>query len=384
MRPQQNRKSSGWICLFCLLACPQLSAEPSEQQNDNENVPKRTEIHFDDLQKKYRIIGRLGKPVGEFHTIHGTWKRFDFSTKQLYLLITHIDHQCLSDPLLLPEKQLVKCGSDIYTSKLEIDPLTSSYWKQRDLLCCEYRVFEKIGFTGLPNEYWKEVGKQTRLELYYAKENQQSLNHPFQLSSTLFYVQSKFVKVSDLPQVSESLHQSDELHKKADDKRKQASQQKEQALIDISFSDLRDRYQIIGRLGKPIGEYSKIRGVWKRERVIRDRSPVRIMRFYITHIDGRSLKVRLDFDQRDGIFTRFSLEPFAAPEPHPEEFEIWELRVVESMGYAGLAKGYNSEIGYPGCLELNKIPDFKLISFLRYHRHPSIIRGEGFKRVLKP
>ena len=353
---------SGWLA--CSLLSVELHGQPPK------NTPQRTEIHFDDLKNNHQIIGRLGAPVGTFHTIHGTWKRIDFSSKQLYLLITHIDFKCLREPLLLPENQLIKCGSDMFTSKLKIDPETSTYWKHRDLFCCEYRVFEKIGFTGLPDDYWKETGSQTKLELYYAKENQESRNQPFELTSYLFYVRSKFVKVADLPR---KVH-SDPLPAGQGDTEKSNETTELQSPGDINFLDLRDRYRVIGRLGKPVGEYSTIRGVWKRERVFRDRRTVRIMRFYVTHIDGRALDKSLDFDQRDGIFRRFSLEPLDPSVPQPEESDVWELRVVESMRCSGLVKGYNSELGYPGCLELNWIPDFKLISSLSYHLHPEIIK----------
>lgn len=351
------------VVLFCHL----VKAESPLQEK--QNLEKRIEIHFDDLKNNYQIIGRLGKPVGEYHTIHGTWKRFDFSSKKLFLYVTHINYKRLSKPIIFPERYLIKCGT--FTPELEIDPETSSYWKNRNLFCCEYRIFEKIGITGFPDDYWKESSEQTAQALYYAKSEQENRDQPFELASCLLYVRSKFVKLTD--DYEEQANKA--IGSTVTTTSSEVVTEQPRDRIGIRFDDLRDRYRIIGRLGKPMGEYSTIRGVWKKERVIRDRRMVRFMRFYVTHIDGRVLKESLDFDQRDGIFRNYSWIPLDPPVPRPEEHNVWELRVVESMSYSGLAKNYNREIGYPGCLELNWIPDFKLNSTLRYHHRPQIIKS---------
>ncbi|QDT40735.1 hypothetical protein Pan241w_07930 [Gimesia alba] len=374
VRPQRNRKSSGWICLFCLLACPQLSAEPPQQQNDNENVPKRTEIHFDDLQKKYRIIGRLGKPVGEFHTIHGTWKRFNFSGRQLFFQITHVNFQKLPEPQLYPERHF-KLAHLWATSKLNVDPDHSPI--------CEYRVWESLEYFGTPDDFWDESKLPPSISIlpgFAGREKKAAI--PLELTSELNYVKAKVLKQNEVKEklenstFSESRAAESSINPASD----QTGENRDKVLIDIGFYDLRDRYQIIGKLGKPLGEYSTIRGVWKRERATIGQRIRRFHRFYVTHIDGQELDKSVIINHRWDTISSYGVMPFKPAVPDPEETEVWEMRVVELMRNRGLAAGFNGEAGL---IEQHN-SFFELVNVLRYHRRPSIIKGEGFKRVLKP
>ncbi|WP_232103021.1 hypothetical protein [Gimesia maris] len=354
--------SSGCLSLYCFFICGQLLAEPSEEQKD---TSQQTEIHFDDLKDKYQIIGRLGKPVGEFHTIHGIWKRFNFSKRQLFFEVTHVNFQKLPEPQLYPERHF-KLAHPWATEKLKVDPDYSPI--------CEYRVWESLEYFGTPDDFWKESKLPESIGILPGfKDREKKEFIPLELTSELNYVKSRILNQEEVKNRLEKLvtagdsvaasivnYNSWLLNKKRSEGR-----------LDISFRDLQDRYRIIGKLGKPLGEYSKIRGVWKHERTTKGHDVRRLYRLYVTHIDGKPLDQRVIFDYWWDTITSYGVMPFKPPVPDPVETKVWEMRVVELMKNRGLPIGFNGEADL---IEQHN-SYFELDSILRYHHRPTILRG---------
>lgn len=347
------------VVLFCYL----VRAESPQQEK--QNAEKRIDIHFDDLKNNYRIIGRLGKPVGEYYTIHGTWKRFDFSSRQIFFHVTHVDFQPLPKPLIYPERHL-KLAHSWATLKLKVDPDNSPV--------CEYRVWESLEYFGTPDHFWKESNLPPSISIlpgFAGRESKAII--PLELTSELNYVKAKVLKQVE---VKENLKKSTISEHRivpssVNSASGQADKRGSKGRIDIGFYDLRDRYQIIGKLGKPLGEYSSISGVWKRERTTKGNRVHRLYRFYVTHIDGRTLDKSVIFDRWWDTISSYGVIPFQPPVPDPAETEIWKLRVVELMRHRGLPYGFNGEAGL--IEQHNRF--FELDSVLRYHHRPQIVKS---------
>jgi hypothetical protein len=86
-------------------------------------------------------------------------------------------------------------------------------------------------------------------------------------------------------------------------------------------------YQIIGLLGKPYGEVSKIRAVWEKEKVRSKPTNDAILR--ITHIDGK----RLEQNRQIVVYEPY-INHIKKPEDKPSlDNHVYEGRVFESGGY---------------------------------------------------
>ena len=358
----RNPISSGWLSLFCFFICGQLLAESPEQPQ--EDASQRTEIHFDDLKNKYQIIGRLGKPVGEYHTIHGTWKRFNFSKRQLFFQVTHVNFQKLSEPQLYPERHF-KLAHLWATEKLKVDPDHSPI--------CEYRVWESLEYFGTPDDFGKESGLPESIGIlpgFKSRDKKEFI--PLELTSELNFVKARVLNQEEVENRLEKIAAagSSVAASIVNYNAWLANKKRGEGRVDISFCDLQDRYRIIGKLGKPLGEYSTIRGVWKRERTTIGRDMRRLHRFYVTHVDGQLLKESIIFNHRWDTISSYGIMPFEPPVPDPVETEVWEMRVVELMKNRGLPSGFNGEAGL---IEQHN-SFFELDSVLRYHHRPSIIK----------
>lgn len=348
MKPQLYRTLFYWLMLLCFGGCPPLWADASDQLQNN--ASQRTRIHFDDLKNNYRIIGRLGKPVGTFHTIHGTWKRFNFSGRQLFFEVTHVDFRQLTEPQLYPERHF-KVALPWEIDQSRVDPDHS--------LIYEYRVWESLEYFGTPDDFWKESGLPESIGVlpgFKIKFEKEFL--PLELTSELNYVKVRSMNEEEANSRLAKLTVADS--------RLISSPQKR----DISFYNLRDQYQILGRLGKPLGEYSAIRGYWQKGKIPRGRDVYHLLLFHVTHLNGSALEKPIIFDRKWSGVQSYGGLPFDPPVGKPVESEIWEMRVVEVMRHKGMAAGYNREAGF--IEQHNSV--FELYDGLLFHSRPKIVR----------
>lgn len=363
MRTLGNRKSAGGLMLFSLLLGSLLSAETPEQPQ--ENTSPRPEIQFDELKNDYRIIGRLGKPVGEYHTIHGTWKRFNFSGRKLFFEVTHVNFQKLSEPQLYPERHF-KLSTPWATEKLKVDSDHSPV--------CEYRVWESLQYFGTPDAFWEESGLPESIGILPGfKRRDKTELIPLELTSELIYVKARILSQDEVKNRLEKIAAagSSVVSSIVDYDSWLANKKRSEGRRYISFYDLRDRFRIIGKLGKPLGEYSTIRGIWKRERTTRGNDIHRLYRFYVTHINGKLLEKNVIYDRWWDTISSYGVTPLDPPVPDPEENEVWEMRVVELIKNRGLPSGFNREAGL---IEQHN-SFFELDCVLRYHHRPSILKN---------
>ena len=120
------------------------SARTSTARSADKANKEAKPISFDELATTYRIIGRLGKPLGEFVTVRGMWEENKENVKfgSLTMRITHIDgREC--------DRNLVYHLRDVYSDTVKsVRPSHQDRW--------EIRGYETIEFTGTPKGYFEE------------------------------------------------------------------------------------------------------------------------------------------------------------------------------------------------------------------------------------
>src|SRR5262245_17379325 len=99
------------------------------------------------------------------------------------------------------------------------------------------------------------------------------------------------------------------------------SQSEPQSRKSISIDDIPQWVQIIGRLGKPLGEAVTVRGQWEQPP---GRAKVNALRFIILSVNGIKPEKPVWFHRRYVNVDRGSLEP----KIEPKNGDIWQLIAV--------------------------------------------------------
>jgi len=337
---------------FCVLMCVTVSLVDADRPtrtpaSGSQRSNKRIDIHFDDLVKR-RVIGRLGKPMGEYSGIRGVWKASAFSSRTMLFHITHIDGRPLAKEIVYPRAHFYKSGGLPIVPAVP-EPEDSDVW--------ELRVVEHSVYYGTPKRFHEESGIPRGVAIIPRgvgvlphESRPGAIIVPFELTSQITYPLR--------PQITKGGRVSRRMKSPKASRYVALKLEANQSKNDIRFEDLRDRYRIIGRLGKPLGEYCTIRGRWKARRDIK--RFVRIF-LHITHIDGRPVKKTIIYRWSDIRFT--GILPLGHTLQEPKDSEVNELRVVETVLHNGSPKRSLEEshirgMGFP----------FKLRSVLIYHR----------------
>jgi len=114
-----------------------------------------------------------------------------------------------------------------------------------------------------------------------------------------------------------------------------ACDQKREPIM-VHYSDIPKRVQIIGKLGRPLGELVTVRGKWTAPSLAKPGLPTIFM---VNQVNGRFLDPPAEFDdvepvwEKDAEFTKETVG------------EEWELRGVETGGFVGFSDKVWAELG---------------------------------------
>ncbi len=111
----------------------------------------------------------------------------------------------------------------------------------------------------------------------------------------------------------------------------------------LKVDDIEKRYLLIGKLGKPLGEFSTIRGIWRPTRDAFSKDDP--LAFFVTQIDGVATQNDIEINavlMRDNW--AFQHEEW----PVPSKGAVWELRVFEDAATFGKPITARKEAGYGG------------------------------------
>ncbi len=103
------------------------------------------QVRAQDIGKKVRIIGRLGKPMGERLKVKGEWREPSEVTKPngLHFLVTHVDGTELAEPVEFPEDLVdVKLLGDSNLSWIKWkkkQPVAGEVWEFRGYELGQFR-----------------------------------------------------------------------------------------------------------------------------------------------------------------------------------------------------------------------------------------------------
>jgi hypothetical protein len=104
----------------------------------------------------------------------------------------------------------------------------------------------------------------------------------------------------------------------------------------ISYKDIPNRVQIVGKLGRPLGELVKVRGRWKEGDKSKPSGPV----FVVEELDENVLTSPVEFssDKVTPVLRRPN-------DPTPVVGKVWEFRGVETGRLVGFSEEVWKEVG---------------------------------------
>ncbi len=112
-----------------------VNAPASESDAKSTAAEGKILLRFQDLGKKYDIIGKLGKPMGATIKVKGKWRDPSDVTKSsgLHFLVTQIDGKELAEPVEFPEGLVdVKLFADgHWTEWKKMQPVAGEVWEFR-------------------------------------------------------------------------------------------------------------------------------------------------------------------------------------------------------------------------------------------------------------
>jgi hypothetical protein len=109
----------------------------------------------------------------------------------------------------------------------------------------------------------------------------------------------------------------------------------------ISFDSLMSQYEIVGRLGKPLGEFSTIQGTWR----VDDDFKGDLSEFHVAIVDGKTLTDPIVYDLHD---VEFRVRTNTGRMIQPADGEVWEVRAQEMIRNYGNAPNAHLERGFQG------------------------------------
>lgn len=104
----------------------------------------------------------------------------------------------------------------------------------------------------------------------------------------------------------------------------------------VSYADIPERVQIVGKLGQPLGHIVTVRGKWTTPFPSK---PGLLPVFVVTHVDGRLIDPSAEFDVVEAVLGK---EAAVVTRVAGEE---WELRGVETGGFEGFSDQVWEELG---------------------------------------
>lgn len=288
-RRRSLRRQLSAVVFMGIVVC---TASPSKYSPGDDEPPLTQQIQADDItSRRVQIIGRLGHPLGEMLTIRGQWKPPGQRVKDLafHFVVTEVEGKKLATSVEFHGRGVsLPRGA---TPESLIGKL------------CELRGYEGASFWGGPARFHREKAG-------LVGDGESPVADPWGFK---FMSEFHAAVLTVIDQPVEAAHANADRNVPHRPKR-------------IEAADLTSkRFQIIGRLGHPLGEMLTIRGQWQHpDSRVKDYS----LRFAATEVEGEKLTASVVFE-RGGIYL--------PRETSPESLEgkLCELRGFEGGRFRG-------------------------------------------------
>lgn len=273
-----------------VVVCAIASAVNSATADAPETRRARQDIRIDEFSQRYRIVGRLGVPLGQVVHVKGAWMLHPEASEkfgQWFLHIAEVNGTTLANPVVFNARYV------------EANPTEAAHVNKQAPNEVSLEVYEGVAFAGPPPEEFKEPG--------YAPGAGEGR---WELIATLTTVQA---------------------HDPVRNKRSIGRDN----VAELSFEDLAERSQIVGRLGVPVGKYVWAKATWRAKKGTEEFDDELCL--HISEIDGRVLPQEIVFLERNVKTNGFGCRP----EDHIEAVEgrTYELRVYERLAMQGNPPG---------------------------------------------
>lgn len=128
------------VCLWGLIASISIAADQK---------PKTRSVHYSDMPGRVRIMGKLGRPLGQLVTVRGRWRAQDESKpgQPAVFVVEQVGGRLLDPPAEFTDVEVVWKEDAAFEKKT-----VGEEW--------ELRGVETGGFVGFGDEVWEEVGMQ--------------------------------------------------------------------------------------------------------------------------------------------------------------------------------------------------------------------------------
>lgn len=273
-----------------LVLCAIVPAASSAIADAPETPRARQNIRFDDLSKRYQIVGRLGMPLGQVVHVKGTWKSHPEASEKFgkrFLHISEINKTVLRKPVVF-NARYVRTHSTVAAHVNEPDPSEVSF-----------NVYEGVAYSGPPPEQFKEPGYVPG-----AGEGR------WELVSILTTVQGHDPDLKMRAVVRGNV-------------------------TELSYDDLAERSQIVGRLGVPAGKHVWVKATWRAKEETEESDDELCL--HISEVDGQVLPQEVVFLERNVGTNGFASPPKNRIEA--VEGRTYELRVYERIAMCGNPPG---------------------------------------------
>jgi hypothetical protein len=290
-------------------------AEPADQ----------TAVEASQLLVDVTIVGKLGVPLGETVTIHGNWQRsVSTSSKEPTngFRVTHVNDKALATPVVFAKIDLKE-----YHAKLTTFPWDGDIW--------ELQGYESGEVLGMPDQAWMELGLPAQ-------------------SSTGCHFATRFVYSKGWRLREASSHKPSPLTSDATT----GAKEKKTPLRTVNASDLLRGIAVISKLKCPLGNMVIIRG--SRYEPNPNATKSSEPRFRITHINGKLLKLPIDYDP---MLMWPSAIPGGLITAAPLDGDQWELQGYET-GYTN-DLSLHSTVQFPEALASPFIVGFNYVRACR-------------------